>query len=359
MGMSASQVRLLTVTKRIHEVENEAQRIQNQKMLLGLESDEAYEEYLAAMEQKNIEYAFFDPNQGNFDWAQLNVNNLLSAGTGYHLKVKNLEGIQPVTVDVTSESAQKTITLTGVHAEQIGNTQNYKVLGTFEGQEITLIASQVGDTISSPISIGGEDFTYNNGTATLEDAPATKYTITLPNGETTTSTVSNQIGVVPKGTPSFSYGGKVFSGALIDGSNMLTAPSTDEFIECSKPEEVYAVLGTSAGAIEDPEQFLRELVYNAYGIIMSEQLDDDGVTKVFKETHIATNVGLRERDDDTRIAKAEAEYEAALRRIDKKEEKYDADLAKMDQERLALTTQLDTFKTCSKDNIERTFKIFS
>jgi len=297
MGMSASQVRLLTVTKRIHEVENEAQRIQNQKMLLGLESDEAYEEYLAAMEQKNIEYAYFDPNQGNFDWAQLNTEKLFQAG--YHLKVRNLANVKPITVNFTSVGDGQTPE-TFTYSASIGSTP--------------LNLNLLSGPDQYPTSI---TFSYGSPAATYTMAPAQ------------------------------------------NGAVVATTQSSAEWIECTSPEEVYAVLGTSAGAIEDPEQFLRELVYNAYAIIMSEQLADDGVSYEFKETHIATNVGLRERDDDTRIAKAEAEYEAALRRIDKKEEKYDADLAKMDQERSALTTQLETFKTCIKDNIERTFKIFS
>ena len=88
MGMSASQVRLLTITARIHDLENEAQRIQNQKLLLANESDEAYQEYLASLEQKNIQTLVFNSDTGKYNWNEVGVQGLCD--NGYALKVRNL-----------------------------------------------------------------------------------------------------------------------------------------------------------------------------------------------------------------------------------------------------------------------------
>ncbi|MBQ6515981.1 hypothetical protein IJI31_02250, partial [bacterium] len=152
----------------------------------------------------------------------------------------------------------------------------------------------------------------------------------------------------------------------------LDVTEADEWLVCTNTDEVMDALtlisqrhygseftteDLSANALTDPA-VLRELVYNAYAIIQAQIYDEDTGRHEWKDTSVATNVGLRERTDDEQLAKAEAEYEAALRRIDRKEQQYDKELAKFDQERKALTTQLDTLKTCIKENIDRTFKIF-
>lgn len=51
MGMAASQARLLTITARMHDVEYQAQSIQNAKIALATQEDEVYREYLDALDQ--------------------------------------------------------------------------------------------------------------------------------------------------------------------------------------------------------------------------------------------------------------------------------------------------------------------
>ena len=77
------------------------------------------------------------------------------------------------------------------------------------------------------------------------------------------------------------------------------------------------------------------------------------------ETSIATNTGLQEINDDIELRKAEAKYEADMKSIDLKDRKYDTDLAALDTERNAIKQEMDTLKTVAKDNVERTFKLFS
>lgn len=54
MGMSASQARLLALTARIHDVEYEAQAIQNAKIQLATQEDEVYEKYLDALDATTL-----------------------------------------------------------------------------------------------------------------------------------------------------------------------------------------------------------------------------------------------------------------------------------------------------------------
>ncbi|MCD8377507.1 MAG: hypothetical protein LUB59_01825 [Candidatus Gastranaerophilales bacterium] len=76
-------------------------------------------------------------------------------------------------------------------------------------------------------------------------------------------------------------------------------------------------------------------------------------------TSVSTDTGLREVSDETNLKKAEAKYEADMKKIDNKDTKYDTDLAALETERSALTDEMETLKTVASDNVERTFKLFS
>ena len=77
------------------------------------------------------------------------------------------------------------------------------------------------------------------------------------------------------------------------------------------------------------------------------------------ETSVSTNTGLQEVTDEVNLRKAEAKYEADMKRIDLKDSKYDTDLAALDTERNAIKQEMETLKTVAKENVERTFKLFS
>ena len=57
MGMAASQARLLTLTARLHDVEYEAQSIQNAKLQLATQQDEVYDKYLKALDATTLTMA--------------------------------------------------------------------------------------------------------------------------------------------------------------------------------------------------------------------------------------------------------------------------------------------------------------
>ena len=80
--------------------------------------------------------------------------------------------------------------------------------------------------------------------------------------------------------------------------------------------------------------------------------------KDMKQTSVAIETSLREVEDDKDLRKAEAQYEADMRKIDKKDRQYDVELAKYDNERNAIKSEMETLKNVAKDNVERTFKLF-
>lgn len=101
-------------------------------------------------------------------------------------------------------------------------------------------------------------------------------------------------------------------------------------------------------------EVLRNLV--EAGFIVFEKPMTDGT---IEEVNIATDTNLQEVSDETELKKAEAKYEADMRKIDAKDKKFDTDLAAMEAERNAIKTEIETLKTVAKDNVDRTFKLFS
>ena len=85
---------------------------------------------------------------------------------------------------------------------------------------------------------------------------------------------------------------------------------------------------------------------------------DDATFTVY-ETSVATNTGLQEVSDESLLKKAEAKYEADMKKIDNKDRKYDSDLAALDTERNAIKNEMETLKSVAKENVDRTFKLFS
>lgn len=77
MGMAASQARLLCLTARIHDVEHQAQAIQNAKLQLATRSDEVYEEYVAALDATTLTVSKLNAD-GSSSVIAATFNNLCS-----------------------------------------------------------------------------------------------------------------------------------------------------------------------------------------------------------------------------------------------------------------------------------------
>ena len=92
------------------------------------------------------------------------------------------------------------------------------------------------------------------------------------------------------------------------------------------------------------------------GFVYIKSVDYEGE---WYDTNVATNTNLQEISNDVDLKKAEAKYESDMRKIDAKDKKYDTDLAALEAERNAIKTEMDTLKTVAKDNVDRTFKLFS
>ena len=109
-----------------------------------------------------------------------------------------------------------------------------------------------------------------------------------------------------------------------------------------------------AGEHMNNATWLSEMLNSAY-ILLSKMDSDNNIYNV----NVATDTSLQEVSDETLLKKAEAKYEADMRKINQKDKKFDTDLAAMDAERNAIKTEMDTLKSVAKENVDRTFKLFS
>ena len=141
---------------------------------------------------------------------------------------------------------------------------------------------------------------------------------------------------------------------LFAAGYQLKVIGTDgQWHDCADADDITAETGIEAGQMTDTET-LRNMVEAGFIVFMKPMSDG-----TLEEVNIATDTNLQEVSDETELKKAEAKYEADMRKIDAKDKKFDTDLAAMEAERNAIKTEIDTLKTVAKDNVDRTFKLFS
>jgi len=78
-----------------------------------------------------------------------------------------------------------------------------------------------------------------------------------------------------------------------------------------------------------------------------------------KATSVATETSMQEVADTEFVKRAEADYEAAMRKINRKETKIDTELSALEAERTSIKTEQEGLKTIIRDNVDLTFKLFS
>ena len=132
---------------------------------------------------------------------------------------------------------------------------------------------------------------------------------------------------------------------------------TNKWVEVTDAAAFTTATGVSADAQNKPET-LRNMVEAGFITFVKKTYDIDG-NEQKAQVNIATDTSLQEVSDETDLKKAEAKYEADMRKINAKDKKFDTDLAAMEQERNAIKTEIDTLKTVAKENVDRTFKLFS
>lgn len=134
--------------------------------------------------------------------------------------------------------------------------------------------------------------------------------------------------------------------------------------DIEKAISVFNILEKTNGGIcvpegcEDSVEWLANVVFGGYALISQVDLSKEKEFSIY-DVSVATDTNLQETQNKKNLRKAEAKYEADMKRIDLKDRKFDTDLAALDTERNAIKQEIDTLKSVAKENVERTFRLFS
>jgi hypothetical protein len=110
--------------------------------------------------------------------------------------------------------------------------------------------------------------------------------------------------------------------------------------------------------VANSTSFVSNWISEGGAFLLKFEKNDDGSYDLV-DTSVQVETSLQEVSDETDLKKAEAKYEADMNRINKKDTRYDNELAKFETERTAIKDEIETLQTVAKENVERTFKLFS
>lgn len=267
MGLSSSQVRLLTLTSRQHNIEYQAQKIQAEKLRLSNESDKVYAEYLERLDATKIQYKVVN-NDGSYRFDDATFTLMTDSKAGFMFDV---DGV------ICRSYAEVKEALADRKGISIQAEDSYTVLSTLISQGFVTVIQDSSD---------------------------------------------------PE------------SGYSVDGRNIVyTHPATGKQI--TYKEDGYIDYDGSTRSYPEDES------YQTY------------FYKMYEKTSVSTSTKVQEVRDEVNVKKVEAIYEADMNKINAKDARYDNELSQLETERSAIKQEMDTLKNVSKENVERTFKIFS
>lgn len=380
MGMAASQARLLTITARMHDVEYQAQSIQNAKIQLATQSDQVYQDYLEALDATTLtikdyegntipanfnnlfgidsvntkdKYALFD-ERGRLvveDEIATAYNEFKNSGAesdayAFAMWMLNPNGCNPEDIDLTD--AENTVAADTSNLSDKSDKLN-KILSNLGERDITEKSDLQNAIVDAE----------NSGDATRAKAfkealdeyegleKSYRYKLYQQNAE---KVYNKQYGEEGEGyfdQDDFNYYVRMYNEIQQAGGCV----SIDEFN------------GPLNGDASTDGDWLKNQLSSGKFSISIVNTDKKNGDISFSTTSTATDSSLTETTTSTidkkALAKAEAEYEHESKKIDQKDKKYDMELSKLETEREALKTEYESVKKVASDNIKRTFGIFS
>lgn len=385
MGMAASQARLLTLTARMHDVEYSAQSVQEAKLQLATQQDEAYEAYQRALDASSLTFSTMD-SAGNVSTTIANFNSLFSinaahAATGNFYALVDSRGRVVVPDDIEEgyiDFSHHTYTQNAynfamymmygdgfehyIHADTrsrsgSGRTEEPQTPAMFNAI-VNMVNNNLpgeeneGDTQLQTLltSIFGDDYSelsLNDLEDILgQDTPEIREFLNYFFGKYGPRML-NDMDMTDREVSNFNYYVRMFNaikehqGQCIAISD-FDAPGGNP--SAANSEWLTAMVQSGQMTIEVfHANSSGDLTLNGTGVDSDQNLSYTTTTRI----------------DKTALAKAEAEYEHTLKIIDRKDKKFDLELNKLETERTALTKQYDSVKKVIDDNVERTFGIFS
>ena len=128
-----------------------------------------------------------------------------------------------------------------------------------------------------------------------------------------------------------------------------------ELFEMIQSGEYY--LETKSVVTEQAFNGMSDTERKAYSL--EENADGNIFYSTWSETNSSSNTNIATEVDKYELSKAEAEYNAKTLSLKNKEKAIDNEVNKLNSEHEALKTEYDSLKTVIKDNIDKSFNMFS
>lgn len=325
MGMSASQARLLSLTARMSDLELQAQQISNSKIRLAQETEQAATEYTNALSKKTVTVmSGVDATTGAYQYVNASAYNLttydavsktdkqrfLSDNSGRILVMSRVGNAYDTSLNQVAPLHQQYSTVDAYLRAQLGYSTSNEAASagrTYDAKQVAFFTN---------LYSGAEGFLNKLG-----------YT---SNPNNVDPTLTNDDGAT-------SYYGNVFDEIAQKGYNApgdANMKDTDWLHSQLTAGNVFLVEWETDGGVEGKGGFDK----------VSWTSDDPSV---------------KENNDETAMAVAEAQYNTKLSSIQVKDKTFDLELKNIETEHQAIQTEIDSVKKVIDKNIERTFKIFS
>lgn len=381
MGMAASQARLLAITARIHDVEYQAQSLQNAKLQLATQSDQVYDDYLEALNSSTLVLNKLSPD-GTKSLITANFNTLFSKNKacpadGSTYALRNNQGKLVVEDEVFQAYQQfRKSGLNDAYAFAIYmmNNGNIGHLGNLQDETSAnnfQKALQAEEENAYKALNGGNGQLKELHDALVKDCADGKDIYSGP--KPGIDPESYQTRLTQYRHALYKQNGEGVYKQANEGEDGYFQAYNQDYLEHYM--NVFRQIQTAGGCvpISDYNGLNGDAANNSdwlQAMIQCGKLTIDVVKEnktnnalQFTTTSPGSDTSLSYVDtgsvDKTAIAKAEAKYEHDMKQINQKDKQYDLTLSKLETERTALTTEYDSVKKVIEDNIERTFGIFS
>ena len=327
MGMAASQMRLLSLTARLSDLEYQAQSISNSKIRLSQNSEAAATEYAEALDKKKLTVlSGYNASTGAMNYVDASAYNLTTYNAISTMDKQRFLKDSSGRVLITTGMALK-------YDAAVAQTNNlHQQWNNDEGQFISvLLASH-----NPPITEESPD--YDKYKAYYHSEWTGEEWLLRNLGYTSNPDYENgsQFTYCAQGQGAAAYYTNVFNEITENGS---VTPGDDNM---QSEEWLYAEL--QAGNITLSEWDAK--ANNGNGDFVDVSWTSGDTT-------------LRQEVDDEGVAQAEAKYKIKMAQIESKDKRYDLNLKQIDTEHLAIQTEVDSVKKVIDKNIERSFKTFN
>lgn len=309
MGMSASQARLLAITSRMNDIELRSQQIANTKIRLADESEQVAQKYTNALNASK--FTFTNYKDGKTQVVSMTVNNMSSLGSNYRLVDSNGKRV----VSKSQANSYKTAMQDYARPQWWSNNT--------------------------------DDNHFKNSQAV--------YSLNEKFGVSSFKEACQMCGVEEGGWDKLIAAGKVTQSEI----DTYNAQFEEMFNSSSGSTYNNGNSKQDDGVVYIEDQYLSDPNW-LYEAVSSGQFKiEQQSTEGWKEISTASDTQIAIASDNSKFALAEAEYNAATQKINNKEKKLDQQLKTMDTEHSALQTEQDSVKSLIKDNVDKSFNLFS